>query len=240
MFKFKTWLVYQESSAWSDCKEFKAQIATYFKRARKRERETKSSNKQTKCQAVVACTFNPKTQEPEADESLSSKPAWSTEWITRQPGLHKTTMSQRQNKPNKNKEKWGWGCRTAAECLSCIHESLGSVSMWVPQGPTCPAFPSTITHLCSNFEGRVLDDTVTVRGTCCMLFAVFTSCTGPGTLYLFCRPRPWGLVAGFVTGLSRDKLGFQLRGSARCWTHEHWTETHCIQLCQKWDDRSHH
>jgi hypothetical protein len=39
-------------------------------------------------QAVVAHAFNPSTWEAEAGGFLSSKPAWSTEWVPGQPGLH--------------------------------------------------------------------------------------------------------------------------------------------------------
>ena len=44
--------------------------------------------------AVVAHTFNPSTQEAEADRSLSSRPAWSTETVLGQSVLHRETISQ--------------------------------------------------------------------------------------------------------------------------------------------------
>jgi hypothetical protein len=43
---------------------------------------------------VVAHTFNPSTWEAEAGRSLRSSPAWSTEWVLGQPGLHRETLSQ--------------------------------------------------------------------------------------------------------------------------------------------------
>jgi hypothetical protein len=55
-----------------------------------------------KSQAVVAHTFNPSTLEAEAGRFLSSKPAWSTEWVPGQPGLHRETLS-RKNKKEKKK-----------------------------------------------------------------------------------------------------------------------------------------
>jgi hypothetical protein len=55
--------------------------------------------------AVVAHTFNPSTWEAEAGGFLSSRPAWSTEWVPEQPGLHRETLSQKNQKPNKQKIK---------------------------------------------------------------------------------------------------------------------------------------
>jgi hypothetical protein len=51
-----------------------------------------------KSRAVVAHTFNPSTWEAEAGRSLSSRPAWSTEWVSGQPGLHRETLSQKKKK----------------------------------------------------------------------------------------------------------------------------------------------
>jgi hypothetical protein len=42
--------------------------------------------------AVVAHAFNLSTWEAEAGGSLSSRPAWSTKWVPRQPGLHRETL----------------------------------------------------------------------------------------------------------------------------------------------------
>ena len=61
-------------------------------------------------QAVVAYAFNPCTWEAEAGGSLSSRPAWSTEWVPGQPRLHRETLSQKKkkkfgnykSKPNQN------------------------------------------------------------------------------------------------------------------------------------------
>jgi predicted RNase H-like nuclease len=53
---------------------------------------------------VMAQAFNPSTREAEAGEFLSSRPAWSTEWVPGQPGLHRETLSGKANK-NKNKPK---------------------------------------------------------------------------------------------------------------------------------------
>jgi hypothetical protein len=39
--------------------------------------------------------FNPSTWEAEAGGFLSSRPAWSTEWVPGQPGLHRETLSRK-------------------------------------------------------------------------------------------------------------------------------------------------
>jgi hypothetical protein len=58
------------------------------------------------CQAVVAHAFNPSTWEAEASGFLSSRPAWSTEWVPGQPELHGKTLSQKnQTKPNQKQNK---------------------------------------------------------------------------------------------------------------------------------------
>jgi hypothetical protein len=42
---------------------------------------------------VVAHNFNPSTQEAKTGRSLSLMPAWSTEQVPGQPGLHRETLS---------------------------------------------------------------------------------------------------------------------------------------------------
>ena len=44
---------------------------------------------------MVVHTFNPSTQEAEAGRFLSSWPAWSTEWVPRQPGLYRETLLEK-------------------------------------------------------------------------------------------------------------------------------------------------
>jgi hypothetical protein len=51
---------------------------------------------------MVVHTFNPSTLEEEAGEFLSSRPAWSTEWVLGQPGLHRETLSQKKKKKKKS------------------------------------------------------------------------------------------------------------------------------------------
>jgi hypothetical protein len=53
------------------------------------------------CQVVVAHAFNPSTWEAEVGEFLSSRTAWSTEWVPGQPGLHRETLSRKKTKGGK-------------------------------------------------------------------------------------------------------------------------------------------
>jgi hypothetical protein len=50
--------------------------------------------------AVMAHIFNPRTWEAEAEAGgfLILRPAWSTEWVPGQPGLHRETLSRKTNK----------------------------------------------------------------------------------------------------------------------------------------------
>jgi hypothetical protein len=58
-----------------------------------------------KSQAVVAHAFNPITWEAEAGRFLSSRPAWSTEWVPGQPGLYRETLSPKTKKKGKKERK---------------------------------------------------------------------------------------------------------------------------------------
>jgi hypothetical protein len=52
--------------------------------------------------------FNPSTREAKAGRFLSSRPAWSTEWVPGQPGLYRETLSRKtknKNKKQTNKKK---------------------------------------------------------------------------------------------------------------------------------------
>jgi hypothetical protein len=64
------------------------------------------NHKWSRVPAVVAHAFNPSTWEAEAGGFLSSRPAWSTEWVPGQPGLHRETLSwKKKQKQNKQMEQ---------------------------------------------------------------------------------------------------------------------------------------
>ena len=52
---------------------------------------------------MVAHAFDPSTREAEAVGFLSSRPAWSTESVPGQPGLHRETLSGGKKKKKKKK-----------------------------------------------------------------------------------------------------------------------------------------
>jgi hypothetical protein len=61
-------------------------------------------------QVVVAHTFDSSTWEAEAGRFLSSRPAWSTEWVPGQPGLHRETLSRKKPKRKKKDDMYGSIC----------------------------------------------------------------------------------------------------------------------------------
>jgi hypothetical protein len=84
---------------------------------------------------VVAHAFNPSTWEAEAGVFLSSRPAWSTEWVPGQPGLHWETLSQKTKKKKKKKKKKSKANnrhrRSGVTCLSAL---LKFINKWCWQG----------------------------------------------------------------------------------------------------------
>ena len=59
------------------------------------QRKQKKKKGYLKNQALVAHTFNPRTQKSEAGRFLSLRPVWSTKWVPGQPGLYRETLSQK-------------------------------------------------------------------------------------------------------------------------------------------------
>jgi hypothetical protein len=80
--------------------------------------------------AVVAHTFNPSTWESETGGFLSSRLAWSIEWVPWQPGLHRETLSKKTLKKYKIKKEWPqqahmFGCSVNRE-WNCLKGSCWS------------------------------------------------------------------------------------------------------------------
>jgi hypothetical protein len=76
--------------------------------------------------AVVGHAFNPNTWEAEAGGFLSSRPAWSTEWVPGQPGLHRKTLSQ-----NKTIQTTIKKAHAQSLCVSLSLSLSLSISYWV-------------------------------------------------------------------------------------------------------------
>ena len=77
---------------------------TYYKIKANQTQESELTKKHHS-RAAVAHTFNPCTREAEADGFLSSRPAWSTEWVPGQPGLHRESLSQKKQKQKQKTKK---------------------------------------------------------------------------------------------------------------------------------------
>jgi hypothetical protein len=54
---------------------------------------------------LMAHAFNPSTREAGAGGFLSWRPAWSTESVPGQPGLHREIMSRKKKKKKKKEKK---------------------------------------------------------------------------------------------------------------------------------------
>ena len=61
----------------------------------------KKMSKKLKKKKNYYAAFSPSTQEAEAGRSLSSRPAWFTELVPGQPGLHKERLCQKKKKIKK-------------------------------------------------------------------------------------------------------------------------------------------
>jgi hypothetical protein len=90
---------------------------------------------------VVVHAFNPSTWEVEAGGFLSSRPAWSTEWVPGQPGLHIETLSRKNKQTNKQTNRLG-DCLMSALTYECqfhrivfyfalLKNSLLQIQVWV-------------------------------------------------------------------------------------------------------------
>jgi hypothetical protein len=55
--------------------------------------------------AMVVHVFNLSTWETETGGFLSSRPAWSTEWVPGQPGLHREILSKKKKKKKEKRKR---------------------------------------------------------------------------------------------------------------------------------------
>jgi hypothetical protein len=106
-------------------------------------------------QVVVLQAFNPSTQEAEGGRSLSSRPAWSTEWVPGKPELHRETLSGNHTK-TQSSLKCGTVCHLACKCLKWqLRNALGE---WPgdrgSDAATCPCLRSK--GLCHPFQWKQL------------------------------------------------------------------------------------
>jgi hypothetical protein len=93
-----------------------------------------------KSQAVVAHAFNPSTWEAEPGGFLSSRPAWSTEWVPRKArDTQRNPVSQNKTKQNKTHTKKQKQQKEAAE-------AGGSRQLWSQPGPQSESLLKTHTH----------------------------------------------------------------------------------------------
>jgi hypothetical protein len=58
-----------------------------------------------RCRTVVEHAFNPSSWEAEAGRFLSLRPAWSTQWVPGQQGIHRETLSRKTKNQNQTKTK---------------------------------------------------------------------------------------------------------------------------------------
>jgi hypothetical protein len=90
----------------------------------------------------VSQAFNPITGQAEACESMCLRPAWSTDQVSGQPGLHRETSSWKNKQANKQIETttkkkpnicscvWGWSCMPW--CAMEVRGQLSTVCSLLP------------------------------------------------------------------------------------------------------------
>jgi hypothetical protein len=177
---------------------------------------------------MVAHAFNPSTREAEAGGFLSSRPAWSTEWVPGQPELHRETLSQKKNKKQKNKTK-------KQRQLSRIHPPakllLGGYRE--PRAAHEWARERQEARGVCNFRPSSWDLPLTSRWHCCrVLSSTEVLCTGPHFPALSpLAPPPVGVVTEGYFMQRRSKVSWGLSWAAAApkvtvlpITHPQWAE----------------
>jgi hypothetical protein len=101
--------------------------------------------------AVVAHAFNPSTWVADPGGFLSWRPAWSTEWVPGQPGLHRETMSH-PPPPKKNPTLYHPGSGVSVRLRVCSVAQTVSISSHL-----------SFCHLLRHLPRWVLADTVSCQ-----------------------------------------------------------------------------
>ena len=87
---------------------------------------------------VVTHAFDPSTWEEEVGRFLSSRPAWSTEWVPGHPELHRETLSQKSKKHQKQTNKKKKPTKQTKKSTDCSSRGLEFKSQQ-PHGGSQPS-----------------------------------------------------------------------------------------------------
>ena len=113
---------------------------------------------------MVVHTFHPSTWEAEADTFLSLRPAWSTEGVPGQPGLHRETLSRKTKRmksrlplnPDKDNNYYNHHCIGNNRCLA--FPLLFRVHLCVAEAEnfriTSPSFLAVMANTSHSTEGE--------------------------------------------------------------------------------------
>jgi hypothetical protein len=101
--------------------------------------------------------FNLSTREAEAGGFLSSRPAWSTEWVPGQPGLYREILSR--TPPPKKKPNQPTNQKNPL--------SLNALSFWITEHQDFSSWiPRDTTHLDNIAEDYTTKNSLKVSGNC--------------------------------------------------------------------------
>ena len=139
---------------------------------------------------MVAHAFNPSTREAEAGRFLSSRPAWSTEWVLQQPRLNRETLSQTNKQTNPTptptppKKEAERGAREGNTCPEGTVRSGKPRTLWRQSlVPFCaPVFPKCKMGI-TNTEREQTGCAVSASRTIWAVDATRT--TAPSSLFLW-------------------------------------------------------
>ena len=161
MLKKERWLWVQGRFGLYSSGQLGCKVRSYLKKKKKKKSQKKKKKKGIS-QLVVAHTFSPSTREAEAGGPLSSGPAWSAEWVSRQ-------LTYWETLPQHNKTKKATGFSTAfpytGHCvllvILCTVPVLSHCSWWPLSFLHCPVCSHVVDMI--RFRFCVWDRT---RNTC--------------------------------------------------------------------------